>query len=292
MIALAVGLGVGLLVVGVFGHVLAAPSLARTNFRGEPIATAAGLAAILTVLIVEAVVMVSSSVSPALDDRLSVGSRIATVVVALGLGGLGLLDDLVGDRSTRGVRGHLGALLRGKPTTGSWKLVGGGAVALIAVGLDPDLHDEPARLLLAGALVALGANLGNLFDLAPGRTTKVATLTALPLVITAGAGELVAPLDDGVVSITWAPLVVLGAAWALLPGELGERHMLGDTGANVVGGAVALLAALVLGTAAQVAVVVVLVILTLASERVSFSRVIASTPPLRWIDELGRRRLR
>jgi hypothetical protein len=37
-------------------------------------------------------------------------------------------------------------------------------------------------------------------------------------------------------------------------------------------------------------VLVALVVLNLASEFVSYSRVIERTPPLRWLDGLGRRR--
>ncbi|MEM9037605.1 MAG: hypothetical protein AAGD18_23640 [Actinomycetota bacterium] len=289
MIALGVGLAIGALVAGVMGPLLAGSGFQRTNFRGEPIATAAGLVVVVTVVLVEAVVTVASSLSPDLDARLSLSARLATLLVVVGFGLVGLLDDLAGDRATKGFRGHVLALARGRPSTGSWKLVVGGAVALVAVGLDAEIVDEPLRLLLAAGLVALGANLGNLFDLAPGRATKVATLAVVPLVVVAGGAELIAPLDPDVLAVSWGPLVVLGAAWALLPGELGERLMLGDTGANVLGAAAGLFAVLVLGLGGQLVVGAILVLLNLASERVSFSRVIGAVPPLRWVDELGRR---
>ena len=79
-----------------------------------------------------------------------------------------------------------------------------------------------------------------------------------------------------------------GAAAALLPEDLGERAMLGDSGANALGAMLGVAAAslprrsrlVVLGTVAA---------LTAASERFSFTKVIARTPALNWLDMLGRR---
>jgi hypothetical protein len=65
--------------------------------------------------------------------------------------------------------------------------------------------------------------------------------------------------------------------------------MLGDTGANAAG---ALLGTAFLqraGRRGRLVALVVLAGLTLASEKVSFTRVIESTPVLRELDALGRR---
>ena len=86
-----------------------------------------------------------------------------------------------------------------------------------------------------------------------------------------------------------AVALVLGASAALLVPDLREELMLGDVGANVVGGAMGL--ALVLATAPEVRTVALgaVAALNLASEAVSFSRVIDATPPLRALDRVGRR---
>ncbi len=80
----------------------------------------------------------------------------------------------------------------------------------------------------------------------------------------------------------------LGAALALLPEDLGERAMLGDAGANALG---ALLGATAAGLSRPVRIAVLAGIagLTAASEKVSFTKVIARTPALNWLDMLGRR---
>jgi hypothetical protein len=81
----------------------------------------------------------------------------------------------------------------------------------------------------------------------------------------------------------------LGAAAAVLPEDLGERTMLGDSGANALGALLGLGLAARLGPRGRWAALGALVALTAASEKVSFTRVIESTPGLRELDGLGRR---
>jgi hypothetical protein len=80
-----------------------------------------------------------------------------------------------------------------------------------------------------------------------------------------------------------------GAALALLREDLGERAMLGDAGANALGAMLGVAAAASLGRPARIAVLAGITGLTAASEVVSFTKVIERTPPLRWLDMLGRR---
>ena len=135
------------------------------------------------------------------------------------------------------------------------------------------------RVLLDAAVIALCANLANLFDRAPGRTVKVSLLAFLVLVTATGApAELL-----GVA-------VVAGAAAGLLWPDLREQLMLGDVGANVLGGVIGL--GVVIATAPTTRTIVLLGVLALnlASEAVSFSQVIDRVAPLRALDRAGRRR--
>ncbi|RBY78824.1 hypothetical protein DQ238_12130 [Geodermatophilus sp. TF02-6] len=129
--------------------------------------------------------------------------------------------------------------------------------------------------VLTTGLVAGTANLVNLLDLRPGRAAKAATLLAAAG-LRGPAGTLVA-----------GPL---GAGLAVLPADLGERVMLGDCGANAVGALLGLRLAALPGRRARAGLLAGVVALTLASERVSFTRVIEATPGLRGLDRLGRRR--
>ncbi len=81
------------------------------------------------------------------------------------------------------------------------------------------------RLFADAALVALAANLGNLLDRAPGRAIKVSLLCLR---------ALAAPRRRRRSACRLAP--VLGAALGLLWADMRERLMLGDTGANLLGG--------------------------------------------------------
>jgi hypothetical protein len=202
---------------------------------------------------------------------------------ALGLAGTGAAvfggyDDLRGSGSRRGFRGHLGALARGEVTTGAVKLAGIGATGLAAAGLlrIRDSTCPVTDVVVNAGLAAGGANLLNLFDLRPGRAIKVALAAGAALSAASPAAGLAAA----------APA---SAALAVLPEDLGERAMLGDAGANALGAMLGVAAAAALPRTARVTILAAIAGLTAASEVVSFSRVIERTPPLRWLDMLGRR---
>jgi UDP-GlcNAc:undecaprenyl-phosphate/decaprenyl-phosphate GlcNAc-1-phosphate transferase len=259
--------------------VLSAPAFGagvfeRENFRGRRLPTAVGVLAALAALVVDAVVTVVVAAGAEPDAAAVAGLRLATVA-ALGFALLGLLDDLGGAGESGGFRGHLGALVSGRLTTGAIKLFGGAAVGVVVVSVR-----EPGslgRVLADGALVALAANLGNLFDRAPGRTIKVALVALAALVVGAGAEPRLAGVA-----------LVVGAGAGLLTADLGERMMLGDAGANVLGAALGLGVVLACSPGVRTVVLVVVAALNLVSERVSFSRVIARVPPLRAADAWGR----
>jgi hypothetical protein len=241
---------------------------ARTNHRGEPVTLLEGPAAAAAAVAV-------TLIAPGLPAR----SRAALAVTGAGAAAFGGYDDLKGSGARRGFRGHLGALARGEVTSGAVKLAGIGATGLAAGALigRPDAgRASAADPVINAGLVAGGANLLNLFDLRPGRAIKVALAAGTALGIASPAGGCAAA----------APA---GAALAVLPEDLGERAMLGDAGANALGGMLGAAAAVALPRKARIAVLAAITGLTAASEVVSFTRVIDRTPPLRWLDMLGRR---
>ena len=191
----------------------------------------------------------------------------------------GWWDDRRGDERPRGFTGHLGALGGGRLTGGVIKLLAGGVVGLATAVLL--LHGfQPVRYVVVIALVvALSANLVNLFDRAPGRAGKVFLAAALPLAV---FGD---PLWRIVAAGT------LGAVAAILPLDLKAKGMLGDAGANPLGALLGLgLVVAFTGSFWTLAVVaVILLALNLASERWSFSAVIERTPWLARLDHLGRK---
>ena len=220
----------------------------RTNHRGAAVSLLSG---------------------PALAAALAASVRLpraAAVVAAVGAGAVGAYDDVAGarDPGVKGLRGHVGALRRGRVTAGAVKMAGIGATGVVAAGL-LERDRAPVRVLTAGAVVAASANLLNLLDLRPGRALKAGAAGALVLRQPGPAAACV----------------------ALLPDDLHERTMLGDGGANALG-AVLGLALLHRHPASRMPALAVLAALTLASEVVSYSRVIDAVPPLRWADRAGR----
>lgn len=280
MTLLAVGLLAALASAGLWvlaRPVFSAPVLQRTNYRGASVPVAAGVLLVVAAVATEAALVVAESVGrdPGLGEA---RGRTSVLIAALGFGLLGVFDDLAAHGDDRGFKGHVTSLLRGRLTTGGLKLAGGGLLAVVVVRATG--ADRLGPLVLGAAVVALGANLGNLFDRAPGRTTKVALLAGVALVATSSA--LDRPVLVGTVS-------VLGAGVGLLVPDLRESLMLGDAGANVLGAAVATGVVATTGTATQLVVLGALVVLNLASEVVSFSRAIDKIAPLRALDRLGRR---
>ncbi|HSF98545.1 MAG TPA: hypothetical protein VLA55_07615 [Ornithinibacter sp.] len=201
----------------------------------------------------------------------------AGVVAALGSGAFGALDDLVGDGSSKGLKGHLGAAARGEITTGFIKVVGIGATGLAAAVLADRTREDVGSFdtLVGGAVVAGAANLANLFDLRPGRALKVTVLAALPLLFSRGPA---AP----------RAAAAAGAALGVLRPDLSGASMLGDTGANAAGALIGTALLDATGRRGRLAALFLLGGLTLASERVSFTAVIESTPVLREVDAWGR----
>jgi UDP-GlcNAc:undecaprenyl-phosphate/decaprenyl-phosphate GlcNAc-1-phosphate transferase len=255
---------------------LAGSSLARVNYRRRVVVAGLGLLLALGLLVWAAPLAVAARVDPARAYRVDLlaPSGLAVVLAGLAFTLLGLLDDLVDDGGARGFRGHLRALAGGRLTGGAVKLLGGALAGLLAAAVALP-EGRPGWLLPLGALVvASSANLANLLDLRPGRCAKV----FLPLW---GAGCLLDPPGGA-----WSAGLA-GAGLAALPLDLREDGMLGDAGANGLGAVVGTL--LLAGPAWLLwPVALVLVALQLASERVSFTRVIERNRILRAADRLGR----
>jgi hypothetical protein len=129
--------------------------------------------------------------------------------------------------------------------------------------------------VINAGLVAGSANLVNLFDLRPGRAIKVSLLAGLALGFSGPRARAAAAAPTG-------------AAAALLPEDLGERAMLGDSGANAIGAMLGVAAAS-LPRGSRLVTLGAVAALTAASEKISFTGVIARTPTLNWLDMLGRR---
>ena len=265
--------------------ILAAPVFRRQNYRGAELAVGSGLVIVVASLIAAAVGATIATLnvrSPSSTTSVFAFTAAATIPV-IGFAFLGLIDDLAATGDARGFRGHIRSLAHGELTTGGLKLFGGACFALWWSWSVRDAERTWPLLwvLINGAIIALAANVGNLFDRAPGRTLKVSALSFVAILVSLAA------TDQWKTDFAYVAFL-LGIVLVMLRADLQEVVMLGDTGANALG-AVAGVATLHFSRLGRVNVLVFLLVLNLLSEKVSFSRVIDGWPPLRWLDRLGAR---
>jgi UDP-N-acetylmuramyl pentapeptide phosphotransferase/UDP-N-acetylglucosamine-1-phosphate transferase len=242
----------------------------QRNFRGDVIPQSFGL-----------VIVLWAGVMLGLAAWLLPGARDSFhlwLVAVVGIGLLGFADDIWGDSSTQGLRGHFRAALRErKITTGFIKAVGGG---LLALWLGWRLYPaSPLHLLLAAALIALAANAINLLDLRPGRAGAVFLLVAFAIlygIIRFGESAGIPPL-----------LFVFVPALVVWERDARARVMLGDAGSNTLGAALGLALAQSASSRVQVAVLLLLIALHIIAERSSLTKLIEANRLLRSLDRLS-----
>jgi UDP-N-acetylmuramyl pentapeptide phosphotransferase/UDP-N-acetylglucosamine-1-phosphate transferase len=260
--------------------------LTQKNYRGTPVAFPAGIA----ILIAAFVALVPLSLIQELADGNVFKPGLETALIYVtGVSLLGLLDDLIGSGVLarrgegvgggapplpRGWRGHARAIASGRLSTGVLKAVGSLGLALYVLR---DSGRTKPEYLLAVALVVLTTNLFNLLDLRPGRSAKALVLL--------GTLVTLASMD---VNPLWTLGLFVGPILALMPLDLRERGMLGDTGSNAIGAVAGLWLVLTLSTTAQAIALAVVLLITVYGEFRSISAFIERTPGLRLLDSLGR----
>ena len=284
---LVVSLIVAALVGGPLVRSLRDSGLVRENYRGVALPFPIGV--VIPVAALVALIPLALLQELADLDVFKPGAYPAVTYV-IGVSLLGLLDDFVGSglfrsqvagrRSQegsappRGWRGHLGATFSGGFSTGAAKAAGSLGLALFA--LSGQGRSAGEYLLGAGVLV-LATNLFNLLDLRPGRSAKA--LVLLGAALTLGSLEV-----DGL----WTVGLFVGPVLVLLPLDLRERGMLGDTGSNAIGAVAGLWLIATLDTTGQAIALAVMAVMTAYGEFRSISGFIERTPGLRHLDSLGR----
>lgn len=234
------------------------------NYRG------AELPAVLGLVVGLAGALSALAVGLLRDAGIAPSGWVASAGAALVVGA-GLVDDLTA-RGPRGIRAHVRSLVSGRVTSGIVKFVviaGCSAVAVAAVPARTGIARVAGVVLVAGA-----ANLWNGLDVRPGR--------ALKFFYPAGLSILAATWSQ----LPFVPGVVLGAV-LVLPWDVGERAMLGDAGANLLGFTAGFGLFEALHGGALVAAAALAILANALAETVTLSRIIDAVPPLRWYDRLG-----
>ncbi|MEU5156055.1 hypothetical protein [Glycomyces sp. NPDC021274] len=221
----------------------------------------------------------------------------AAATAGLTAGAVGLYDDIADAKGekAKGFKGHVGALLKGRLSAGFIKILGISTAGIASAALidlqNGELTDEDRPLLrrlwnvgVGGGVIAGAANVVNLFDLRPGRALKVVTLISAPLSRPAGEKSRRRTAAGGANTA----LAVSAAAGAAMAEDLDGKTMLGDGGANALGALLGLAYIARTGMIGRHVALAGVAALIAASEKVSFTKVIAETPVLRELDELGR----
>jgi UDP-GlcNAc:undecaprenyl-phosphate/decaprenyl-phosphate GlcNAc-1-phosphate transferase len=247
--------------------------IVRENYRGLVLPAAAGMLIVLAALLALGPLAALDELTDA--DALAPEAGEALVFV-VGVAVLGLIDDLLGAGSLapRGLRGHARAAVRGDLSTGVLKAAGTLGLALFV--LSGQGRSASEYLVGVGVLV-LATNLFNLLDLRPGRAGKV--FVAFGVILTLGSLDTYALEALG---------LFIGPALVLLPYDLREGAMLGDTGSNVLGAVAGFWLIVALGPTGEAVALGVLALLTLYGEFRSFSSLVDRNGILRWLDSLGR----
>ena len=262
---------------GLWALVLA-PPLAETalrrlghiepNFRGERIPQSYGI-----VIVLGALPLLLAFAPP---GPVSYHALLPWLIALTGFGLLGLLDDLRGDKRVKGLRGHFrAALVERRLTTGFFKAIGGGTLAL-GLGFYHFPH-APAEALLASALIALSANAINLFDLRPGRAGGVFLIASAAL------------LTLGWQQRNLQALCLLTVVVATVPVYLRDRRaraMMGDTGSNPLGACLGLALVEQPSPGLRLTALTLLIALHILAERVSITKLIERFALLRALDRL------
>lgn len=274
------GLIVSLIIFPPLKRMLKEAGAVKSNFRRRQVVNMAGSLIIIVWVLLVAV----AGILPLLVDKLGVympesfvlnpDVSVPLTLIIIGVGFFGLFDDLLGNREHSGFKGHIGAIFKGKLTTGALKAIGIPVVAIFAFSL---ISNGVLEIIGNAVLVALFVNTLNLLDLRPGRALKVYIPLQLIFVILA-----IGTLGSSAAALTGITIVLL------IP-DLREEIMLGDIGSNILGGILGFYFAYAFDWNIKLPIIVVLVLLQILTERYSISTIVERVAPLRVLDNLGRR---
>lgn len=196
------------------------------------------------------------------------------ITMMLALAFCGMLDDLLGDSSSKGLIDHIGRLLDGSFSSGILKALTGGLIGFLLAWSE---YHGWVYLILDAFVFALSVNTINLLDLKPGRAIKGFAATLLFIAIFAGFAQIHFILPVATVLVFYTK------------GEMEEIYMLGDTGSNLLGGILGFYGVLVLTITAKGILLAMLLFIHLFAEFCSLSTLIEGVPLLKKIDMLGRK---
>lgn len=232
-------------------HVQKAKNVLDTNYQGTKIVTGGGLVllAALSGVIFFNIFLPQVEIIPKI-----------TFLYWAGITFLGMYDDLKGEKSCKGFRGHFHKFWRqGKISTGLYKAAGGLVLGTLVAALTGE--GAWGEWLLKGIFLALLSNFFNLLDTRPARAAKTFFLFSFIFFLTYRINIL--PLFT-----LWSTLYIF-LFW-----ELKQKIMLGDAGAYLLGGALGFYLITVSSLGLLLFLTALLAVLHYLGERFSLSRIL------------------
>lgn len=247
------------------GHRLTAP-----NYAGDVIPVGSGVVLALLFAAMYTFVELLAAFKAELSILLVLRNDMAAYMVVFAAG---WMDDAAGDRTVKGLTGHWrNWRATGTPSTGVIKAAAIGMAALWIV-----LHNDGSWLVRCfdWMIIVMTANAVNLLDVRPGRAWKSFCIGTMLLAAAQPVWERCIWLMPGA-----------AGALALMPGDLNGKHMLGDSGANLLGFALGCSLAYAAPLWLQAAALLMLAAMHRTAEKSSITAWIERHRWARWLDRV------
>ncbi|MCG0274999.1 MAG: hypothetical protein L5655_02385 [Thermosediminibacteraceae bacterium] len=229
-------------------------AIKKVNYRNKEVITAGG------VVFVVAIILTNICAAFLFDDTYVLEPL---MLAAAGMGFSGLLDDVYGSNTVKGLKGHFSQLRRGRITTGTVKAIMGLGIACF---ISLKKGGSILEIMINALIIALSANLLNLMDLRPGRACRFFLVSTLILF-----GYFL--YTKNISLIFWfMPLVA--SVLVFLVYDSREVLMMGDAGANVLGMSLGIMVVWGSSFYARISALIFLVGIHLFAEYYSLSKII------------------
>lgn len=236
------------------------------NFKSDLIPTSMGIVFVFIQVITLGILQILFD----FNDNFNLIYLLGFVFIGL----LGLFDDLTGEKKIKGLKGHIRAFLKGTLTTGAIKAFLGFFISIL---ISSYISNSIKDFLINSFVIGLFTNFVNLFDLRPGRASKLFIIISLVFIMTNFTRDINYILFSFLGILT--PYIIL---------DLKGKVMMGDVGSNTLGYTLGIYAAINYSIIAKVLILLLLIIFHIMAEKVSFSKVIDNNGFLKFIDNIGR----
>jgi len=250
-------------------EMLLSANITRINYKGDIIPVGMGIV-FIPVIIINSIFLNYFIGNDAKIQQLLLVFLVGIMTMA----SVGLIDDLIGNRDATGFKGHIKSLLKGKLTTGGFKAIIGGLIALLIGSL---FSFHVIEILVNALIIALFTNLINLLDLRPGRALKGFLSISILFVIIGLSREVRIIL-----------ISIIGYAAGYFPQDIKAKSMMGDIGSNTLGVVLGVVAVISYTMTAKYIVLALLILIHIFTEKYSITEIIKKNSILNFIDELGR----